>query len=76
MTDMTKVTAPKIERNVPRRNPYEIYPWSTLEVGDSLWFKNRTAESIKCLRRRTDRRLGIKTISRKMSGGVRVWRIE
>lgn len=65
-----------IERGVkiPRTNK-EIHPFGDLEIGDSLFFRNRDYWDINVLRFKAERRHGITLTMRKVNGGVRVWRV-
>lgn len=69
----------KIENNVAMPSPYrncgraEKYPWSKLEVGQSFFAANIALMSGAS---HAGKRLGKKFTTRKMDGGVRVWRVE
>ena len=65
--------------------PEPIYPWKTMEVGDSFLYPRRPDKDMASLRRdvashasRTGRKIGRKFSLRNLEGedGVRVWRVE
>jgi hypothetical protein len=67
-----------IEKEVPlpsrSKNGNCKYPWDALAVGDSFFAPVHIA-AMAGLRLAADKRLKIKTTSRTVEGGVRVWRI-
>lgn len=72
----------KIEKGVPitrRRHGKggeSKYPFEKLEIGDSFLLTNKTTNAFAASVTYWSRRLKRKFISRKVEGGVRVWRIK
>lgn len=71
----------KIEKGVPiigRRGGYGggKYPFKNLEIGDSFLVPNKTTNAFGASVTYWGRVLNRKFISRKVEGGVRVWRIK
>ena len=64
----------RVDKGVPL--PWHRYPWDEMEVGDSFFVPDKTPASISSPRLHAERSLGIKTISRAVDGGVRVWRVK
>ncbi len=71
----------KIEKNVPSPSVYNknIYPFKTMEVGDSFFIKNREERdkvrvAAQGYRVRADPKF--KVTIREVEGGFRLWRVE
>lgn len=78
---ITKATAPHIESGVPIIRPHrngvsELYPWKAMEIGDSIFCKNRTQNEMRSTVWHAGRRHGRKFSIREMRDGVRIWRIQ
>lgn len=69
---------PGIEKGIPipKGGRPEVYPWAQMEIGDSLFFRNRFHWDVNVMRWRAEKRHGFKFTVRKVPGGVRVWRIK
>lgn len=68
---------PKIESGVPLpARTRQLYPWTEMKVGDSLWFPKRRPEDVNVTRWKAQKRTGFKFSQHKVKGGVRVWRVE
>lgn len=68
---------PGIERGVPiPKKGREIYPWRFMKIGDSLFFRNRDYWDVNVIAYKAAKRHGFKFTMRKVSGGVRVWRVK
>lgn len=68
----------KIERGIPvpsARGALIKYPWAEMEVGDSLFFPAGNHPSVSAISGQWATRHGRKFTTRKVDGGVRVWRI-
>lgn len=66
-----------IDKGVPiPRTVRELYPWRNMEVGDSLFLRNRMYWEVNPMRWKAQKRHGIKLVQRKVDGGVRIWRVE
>ena len=76
----------KIEKNVPipvKRKPKTLYPWSGMALGDSFIVEDDKSDptlqsAIGSLGKQwaKTRSLRRKYTTRKVEGGIRVWRIE
>jgi hypothetical protein len=69
---------PKIEKGIPipgRTGRREIYPWSKMEPGDSLFFKDRFSWDVNVMAWKAGKRHGFKYALKKEKDGVRVWRL-
>lgn len=67
-----------IETNVtiPPRNK-AVYPWATMEVGDSFLVANYDLwSSVKSAAYLYSKRNGVKFTIRKLREGLRIWRVE
>lgn len=81
MSDTENSSEFKIEKGVPiitgrRANTGGKYPFEKLEIGDSFLVPNKTTNTFGSFLSYWSRRLKRKFISRKVEGGVRVWRIK
>lgn len=55
----------------------EMYPFGRMEVGDSIFLPGMNSSSSACVSaRQIARRQGKKFTTRKIDGGVRIWRTE
>ena len=67
-----------IDKDVPMPDPttpdVTKYPWMTMEIGDSFFVDNVTAARFNATKDAAQRRTGRRFASRKVEGGVRVWR--
>jgi hypothetical protein len=61
---------------VPRRGTARTYPFHEMEVGDSFFVKDGNANYIGGAARQYAHHTGRKYATRKVEGGVRVWRVE
>lgn len=50
------------------------YPWSLMDIGDSFFIEGKAPKDISGPRANAERKTGAKFISRKVQGGVRIWR--
>lgn len=57
----------------PRR---PIYPWDSMEIGDSFLAEGLTQIHMTAVCAYAARKFGARFTTRKVEGGVRIWRIE
>lgn len=57
----------------PKQRPK--YPWATMEIGDSFFVDGPGATMFQSGASSNAKRYGIKVATRRVAGGVRVWRI-
>lgn len=67
---------------IPRLAPHRLYPFGDMDVGDSFFialkegeFKAMTIRKVRSAASYYGRRNGKKYVTRRVSGGLRVWRI-
>jgi hypothetical protein len=63
-------------RDIAVAMPRKKLPWHQLKVGDSIWFPHRDPHDINSMKCKIQRLTGLKFTQRKMTDGVRIWRIE
>lgn len=71
----------KIEKNVNIDDSYDggsriSWPWRYMEVGDSVFFGPDLADKAQIRCHVHGKQAGMKFKSRKVDGGIRVWRVE
>lgn len=70
----------EVEKNIPVPNARRQYPWRRMEVGDSFFlsgdFPAAKRSVIACSAASFGKRSGKKFITRRVEGGLRVWRVE
>ena len=70
----------KIEKNIdlwPRKAVRVcVYPLHDMEVGDSIFVYDFAASSARVQAAKHQRQFGTKFESRKVEGGIRIWRVE
>ncbi len=67
-----------IEKGIPlkeRRGRPKIYPWESMEVGDSLLIPNMNSRRFGGRKTAVERRTGFKFATRTEGTGMRVWRV-
>jgi len=70
------VPVPYVAAHISGRPP--IYPFNELQVGESFYVPQITCkqrQSIQSQMRYRARKRGVRFISRKMEGGLRIWRV-
>ena len=68
----------KVDHNIPlpprTYGRGKRYPWKTLGVGDSFLAPKESAASVRQLATRWGKKLEYQFVTRKVPGGIRVWR--
>lgn len=64
-----------ISQDVPLPVMRRSYPYRVMQVGDSFFVDGGRLQIVCNANYRASKRLGMKFIARKDSGGVRVWRL-
>ena len=57
-----------------RGRPGMMYPWLTMNIGDSFFLANRGADTFGSMACNAGKRYGLIFTVRKVDGGIRVWR--
>lgn len=65
-----------LEKGVPLPTPQPTHRWAEMEVTDSLFFPEAKVTTVKSMVRSAAKRHGFQFTVRKLTGGVRVWRIK
>lgn len=76
---MPQTAPPAIEKGVPippkgGGRPI-VYPFAEMDVGDSVLITNKTQAHASATSNKVGGRLGRKFTTRKVEGGIRVWRV-
>lgn len=70
----------EIEKGVPlptdkRGGRYSAYPWKAMAVGDSFVVPRAKNQPLGGMVREATKRLNMKFTTRRVEGGIRIWRI-
>lgn len=61
---------------IPEQKRKNVYPYKSMEIGDSFYVSNTKAQVVFNNNYRASKSLGMKFVARKEGDGVRVWRME
>lgn len=64
-----------VDKNVPIPASRKVYPYNTMDIGDSFFVANGNIQLVCNANFRASKRLCRKFSARKENGGIRVWRI-
>lgn len=67
------IPIPAMTRGGPR---HRMYPWASLEIGDSFFVKGRNGKGFSGMAASKGKTLKRKFVCRNVDGGVRVWRVQ